>query len=445
MEHGLLAAALAVLGAVLVGWNRLAALVGLVLLLPFDAALKLGPFHVYTLEAFLAGLTPVLAWQWGRDPAVRKRLFDYLTPFLPFFAVVGLSILAAEDPAAGFKQWLRWAEFGVVLALARFAVPDRRRFYVLLGVVFFSGALTSAVGLIQYFGGQDAGGAMAAMSQVSGVVRASATFGHPNQFAGFLILLLPLSFELFLENERPLWQVFMGLVTLVLGLALAVTYSRGGWLSAMLAMVLVLAYYIPRNLFRSTLLLAAFVAIIFLLPTSMTNLNARLSSLVEGKTDTAVTGRLGYQRLAVRMLAKRPWLGYGAGNYGREIAKYTDEVKGDIIYLDKHIHNMYSQIALETGLVGLAAFLGFLAVMLRRLWRGFRTVSEPRRRAMLVALGASVLAFMCHNNFDVLIIYGRGVHFALVLSLGPAFAALAEGRVRHGYASDASHATGAPS
>lgn len=418
---GLLAAA-----GLALAWHRRAwALAGLLLLLPFDLAWEMGGFTVYTNEAYLTGVALGMAvWLARRAPA-REAALRYLWPFGVFLGAVLLSLAAAEDPVAGVKQSLRWGEFMVALLLARYAVENRAQFYRILGVLFVSGLAASAVGLYQYFSGHAPEAGLDAMSRITGVVRAQGTFGHANQFAGFLILLLPLAFELFLENEHLRWQLVMGLVTLALGLALAATYSRGGWLSAMLATGLVLVYYIPRNLVRSSVLFGVFIILIFVLPTSLTKLNTRLTSLVQAKHDTAVTGRLFYQKFAWSLIRRRPWLGYGAGNYGRELQRHADEVGGDMIYLDKHIHNLYSQIALETGGVGLAAWLLFLGVYVGRYLRGFLSIRGDRRRAMVVAMLAAVFAFLFHNNFDVLIIYARGVHFAVVLSLGLAFVAFA--------------------
>lgn len=431
MTGGLICAGLAVLGAMLTIWRPFLGLLFLIALIPFDYALHLGTVTIYTNEAYLAGMAIALMLDLARRPGQIPAYLRFAWPFLIFLGAVVLSAFPAASKLATLKQFLRWNEFFLVLLLTRFGLENRKQFDVLLNVLFAFGIVASVVGLYQHFVGAQAGSALQAagldrMSQTPGVVRAYSTFGHANQFAGYLILLLPLTFETFLENTNLGWQFIMGLVTLILALALAMTYSRGGWLSALLAIGLVIAYYIPRNLIKSMTLFAIFLLMLLVLPLSLPNLNSRLNSMMDAKKDTAISGRIIYQKIAMELIRKQPVLGYGAGNYYHAIEPYFKLYPGDIKYLDKHIHNMYSQIAIETGLLGLGAFAFFIGMTLVRFLKNFRGIPEPKDRAMVIALLASLFAYLLHNNFDVLIIYARGVHFALIIGIGMSFKMLVQ-------------------
>lgn len=433
MPAGWICVGLTLAGAIATWRGPFWGLLGLIALLPFDSPLPWGVIVIYTNEAYLAGMALAFFVDLARRPAKLPAYFKFSWPFLIFLGAVALSIFPAVEKWATVRQFLRWNEFFLVLLIARFGLENRKQFNTLLQVLFGLGIVASAVGLYQHFMGAQLAGnaAMAAsdldrMAQGDNVFRAYSTFGHANQFAGFLILLLPLTFESFLENNNLRWQFVMGLVTLILALALAMTYSRGGWLSALLAIGIVMAYYIPRNLVKSMALFAVFLLMLLVLPLSLPNLNSRFTSMMETKKDTAVSGRFTYQKIALEIIAAKPVLGHGAGNYLQAITPYFKLYPGEIKYLDKHIHNMYSQIAIETGLLGLSAFLFFIGITIVRFLRNFRGIPDPKDRAMVVALLASMFAYLLHNNFDVLIIYARGIHFALILGLGLAFKMLVQ-------------------
>jgi putative inorganic carbon (hco3(-)) transporter len=407
------------------------ALLGVVLLIPCDLPLAFGSFIIYTNEAYLAGVAAGLAWRLSRPGALRSEAWTAAWPLLPFLAVAGLSLLGAADRAAGIKQWLRWGEFALVFILARCAVSDRAQFDRLVKGLLVLVLTVSALGVAQHFLGAGWGAgwfptAAPGADAMQGIreTRAYATFGHPNQFAGYLVLWLPLALVLFLMQEHWRGALGYGLLVLLPGAALVLTYSRGGWVGTGLAVALVLGIAFrrrPAKVGMVLLLLAAAGAGLF---AAAPTLRQRVASLVRAGEDTAVTGRIGYQRTALAMVRERPWLGQGAGNYPGILERYAPQGSPERIYLGAHIHNLYAQIAIETGLLGLAAFLGFLGLTLFRLIRGVRRVPDPADRLVLWALLAGGIAFLFHNNFDVLTIYARGIHFALLLGLGLAFAAV---------------------
>lgn len=424
-------AALFMAGLGLGGSNAFLALLGTAVLTPFDFALQFGGATIYTNEAYLAGVAAGLLWQYGRRPGRLREAAAAGWPPLLFLAAVLLSVPGAQDSAAAWKQGLRWAEFALVFLLAATAVRKREQATRLLQVLFGAAAALAAFGLFQCLMGDRwaANVAQAArrVDTMQGIAatRAYATFGHPNLFAGYLILVLPLAFGSLLEEKHRLRQVLLGAVVLVMGLALALTYSRGGWLGAGAGLGLVLGSYFPRHPRKAAWILFAAVAVAAGMLLSSPKLQARLSALGSVSRDAAVTGRIGYQKMALAMIREKPWLGHGGGNYPRVLERYVQSDSKGHKYLDAHIHNLYSQIAIETGVAGLAAFLAFIGIAIGYVVRGVRRLPPGEDRTRLIAALAGAVAFLIHNNFDVLIVTSRGIHFALILGLGSALAVLA--------------------
>jgi O-antigen ligase len=125
---------------------------------------------------------------------------------------------------------------------------------------------------------------------------------------------------------------------------------------------------------------------------------------------------------ALSMFREHPWVGFGAGEYGRNIRRFFDEHYYAWEAINKHIHNLYLQILVETGALGLLGFLAWLAYWVAVPWRRFGTLLPGFHRSLLAAMLAGVLAFFIHNNFDVLTVFTRGTHAAVMLGLGMAWA-----------------------
>lgn len=403
-----------------------AALCGLIVLIPLDLPLELGKTTVYTNEAYLAGLAVGLAWHAARSANLRRIVWFCLWPLLPFLGLAALSIAGATNPAAGCKQWLRWAEFALALCATGAAVQkqaDFKRFGTWLLAVVFA---VSLLGILQSTWG--AAWTMAlnpvqpGADAMQGIhaTRASATFGHPNQFAGFLELWLPWALACLLLAGTWRSQTASGAVTLAAALALALTFSRGAWVGTVAgAGLFLIAAVRLRPWPVVAVVLAALMAAAALWLVSP-DLRARIRSFSAAKQDAAAAGRVDYQKLAWAMVRERPWLGHGAGNYPGVLERYQKRGLADHAYVNSHIHNLVAQVAIETGFLGAAAFLFFLGLALWRFLANLQRLTAPGDRLLLMALFSGAVAFLIHNQFDVLTVYARGIHFALLLGLGMA-------------------------
>lgn len=86
----------------------------------------------------------------------------------------------------------------------------------------------------------------------------------------------------------------------------------------------------------------------------------------------------------LKLFARSPVIGLGLG-------AFENGVRGvqSFRYDTKYAHNHYIQTLAETGIIGLALFLGLLAVSAACLWRG-------RKRPLAPALGAALVFMACH-------------------------------------------------
>jgi hypothetical protein len=127
----------------------------------------------------------------------------------------------------------------------------------------------------------------------------------------------------------------------------------------------------------------------------------------------AVVERWAHWQAALDMLSDHPLLGVGIGNYVPLYPAYNLPGWEDPM---GHAHNHYLNVAAETGLLGLVAYLWFL---LASLWNGWRSVSRTREQWRGITLGIlGVLgALAVHSLFDNLYVHGMNMHLAILLGV----------------------------
>jgi O-antigen ligase len=113
------------------------------------------------------------------------------------------------------------------------------------------------------------------------------------------------------------------------------------------------------------------------------------------------------------MFSEHPWLGVGIGNYEPVYPAYAlprwDEPLG-------HAHNYYLNIAAETGLVGLSAYLILWSAVFWQAWQAVRRTSGYWQGVAVGILGI-LTHLAAHNFFDNLYVHGMYVHIAILLGL----------------------------
>jgi O-antigen ligase len=111
--------------------------------------------------------------------------------------------------------------------------------------------------------------------------------------------------------------------------------------------------------------------------------------------------RLSIWETAGRMVADRPWLGIGPGNFDLAYARYATRqddpfrlanVHGKHAY---HAHQMYVSAAAETGLLGLAGLLAVIALTARWYWRALPQARDAARPWMVCL---AIIAFPVNSQ-----------------------------------------------
>ncbi len=413
-------------------------------------AVVLGPTRALLAASGYAGLTYDLGQiffglalaGWLAGGALRRDLrlprLGLLIPLSAFIVIALASLFGASDWRDGLYEAIKWMEVPLVLIIA-YEEARQGRLSWLIAAMLVAGAAQAALGLWQY-GLRGLGPESFALP--GGHYRAYGTFEQPNPFGGFLGLLWPLAaglglgfwdlgrdYKSLLPRRSSRFQIaptFCLLLSAFLFSGLYASYSRGAWLGAAAAGLVMLIFFPRRLSVGLGLALAALgggwaLLAAGLLPASLT---ARLAGItdflnvvdVRGVNIThanfAIVERLAHWQAALEMMRAQPWLGVGLGNYSAAYPAYA--LLNWPLSLG-HAHNIYLQMWAETGLLGLAAYVSIWVMALALTVRVVRRAAGWQRGLALGLLGvwAHLLAHQVVDNLHV-----NNINLLLAAQLG---------------------------
>ncbi len=241
--------------------------------------------------------------------------------------------------------------------------------------------------------------------QTEGVRRALGTFPSPNHLGLYLGRALP--FAVAGTLWAPRWRAACAGLSVLLALALALTFSVGAWLGAGASLVLLAALAGPR-LLAATTAAAGGLTVLTLVALARLGAERVVGQATLGGT-TANSRRLIWTA-ALAMVRDHPWLGIGLDNF---LYRYQLQYMLPEAWAEpniSHPHNWALQFWLDLGLLGLVAFLGLLASFF---WLAFRLIRDTRRRAatssalaacgpspLLLGAVASMVGWLVHGAVD---------------------------------------------
>ncbi len=236
--------------------------------------------------------------------------------------------------------------------------------------------------------------------------RASSTFTNPLFFAAFLVIMMPFAAYclLYFRSRRKRALSFVCLILIVGGIASS--YSRGPYLALGLTFFVLLFYGKKRTVKLLSLAAASLIAMMVF----ASSVFMRLLSLFSNN-DISINTRSKIFDACLDMI-KQKWLfGYGTGvNNIREMLHSVYGIK------QPHAHNIFLEIILENGVIGLLFFIAILVVFAVMMFKLMR--KGERERGFAITFLASIVAFCACGMTDCLF-YGLKPtqYFLMILGL----------------------------
>ena len=285
--------------------------------------------------AFLAAGT---IWYLGQEAHDRPPPSPLVAPLAIFTIIGAFSTIAATNPGPGIVDTFKLATVVLIVLVLNELLRDEHTFRLILYAVFLSAAIPVAVGALQFLAGSG-------LHYSGGFARVHGTFNHPNPYAIYLTTLLIMGAAIF-RYVRDRVRVPLALLLLACGVMLVLTYTRSAWIATVAGLLVVGGLQGKKAIMIVGL---AAVAVALFVP----SVAARFSDLDETSTATGQAGnslvwRFEYWQQAID-LNHNPLLGIGLSAVRIEGSE------------EKAPHNDFIRVYVETGVLGLAAYLWFLA------------------------------------------------------------------------------------
>lgn len=305
---------------------------------------------------------------------------------LPAFLFLGwamLSTLFTGAEAAVLGTWVRYAAYIVLVYAVAAIATDKGRLRAMSWILALSGTATTLYAFYQWMNPREFIGMWGLYEGVA--TRVFSTFGNPNFYAEYLVILIAVSLGLFF-TERGYLRTTASVLLALQVIALLLTFTRGSWVALAIGLAITLLLIDYRLLLPFVFGGAAVASVI-------PGVLERFLSLfnLEGSSGF----RLGLWRIAGDAMAERPLFGIGAGRF---YDAFTEVVMTNpehtIGYLFVGAHQSYFQLAAEIGIIG-GIFFAWTALRACRMGFFYNSRIEDDRTARLwnASLSAGIIAF----------------------------------------------------
>ena len=422
-----------------------AAIFVLLCVIPVISAVAYGAVDVWAL-GFLTIFVGAMAILWIAESFLKKEFWFSTNPLqIPLFGLILIGLIqllplrssnissdllsiAATNSLSLDAYSTRFAVIQLIVYFVFFAVAlcfinNQKRLQRIVLVVIIFGSIMAFFGILQSLANLEAIYGLRPSPQA----QPFASFVNRHHFAAFMEMTIGLTLALLfgkaLKRDKNLLLI---IAAVIMGIALILTSSRGGFLS----LLGVIGFVIAANLLKKedgekatnyrrnfafigggiALLLVLFGAV-FLLGGDESLL--RGVGLQNAQADIS-NGRTHFWSVALKIFLDYPILGAGLNAFGTVFPQY-DTQNG--IFRVEQAHNDYLQMLTEAGILGFTCITAFIFLLFKK---GVQTVSKTtdsfRRNTAIGAL-AGCFGILIHSFFDFPLRTPSNAFFFLILAV----------------------------
>jgi len=382
--------------------NALLASAAAVLLLAPLAFGAVEPWSIFALEACAMLLLAVWAFrQWiNRELNVSDHVL--YRPMAAFFVLVLAQWVVGTTAyrQVTYSHLLLYAAYGMLAFVVTQTLRRSSQFEMLAKLFAAYGAVVALFALLQGLAPNGKLYWIWALEQGGSIY---GPYVNHNHYAGLMEMLMPFPLVLaatrFTNGNRKI--AVAGIAALMAG-SIFLSGSRGG-MAAFVAQMVVLGVLLVRKRegsWKQPLMLGGFLAvvIVFLIWMGGNELTRRLISIhSEAREEINGGVRLSIDRDCLRMLIKRPFLGWGLGAFPIVYPQFRSFYT---TFFVNHAHNDYLQLLVETGLAGFSIAVWFLVLMFRQAATKLKNWTENASGAMTVAALLGCVGILVHSFLD---------------------------------------------
>ncbi|MCP3875281.1 MAG: hypothetical protein GY699_19275 [Desulfobacteraceae bacterium] len=338
---------------------------------------------------------------------------------LLFTLVVTLSTLYAVKPDVARQDCAHFIAviflYGLIVSLVQTADRLEKTIFLIIGLSL----VASIVAILQHFlpiyqvdastnimqFGKFGGGLVEAIDGSNkNIVRVAGTLWHSNWLTIFLVSVLPLNLYFWRHKQSLMYRSFIFVAIVTSLIALVFTFTRMSALGVLFVLTLVYGKKMIKKITIWPMIIAAIFIVFFMLPDTY---KLRVLSVSHYQKSESLSSRWVMQKVGFDIFKKNWCLGVGYGNYGVEFAKDSNWLSDLIATLGRvgsaydpdklGAHNMFLEIAVETGVIGFIVFIIMLLVAIKTLYdieRYCRSQSDDRLADLAVVLQIGLSGFL---------------------------------------------------
>lgn len=374
------------------------------------------PFSITTIE--ICATIAIICWFLKKSFFEEKRFHIAQTelnlPLAIFYLIGFLSIFFSTHVDISISAFIRKLSEYILLYFIVVDVASERRVIRNIFVALAASALIVCIdGIYQKITGHDfiRGYPLHSMQQMT------SSFKFPNGFSTWIIVVLfPfISIALFYKRNQKI-RMASSILAVLLAYCLFLTYTRGGIISFILALILIFLLRGGKVFYAvSGLLIAAIIILALAMPEGIGPYKGikyylGLSELFSGISSQH---RVRIWTTGWRMFLDRPLLGQGLNTFMANYERFRIPEEYGVWYA----HNCYLQIAAELGIFGLLAFLWIILRMVITSIKSWRLIKDEFLRYLYLGLFCGIAAFLLQSNVDVTI-YSLRLAVLFYFSLG---------------------------
>ena len=339
---------------------------------------------------------------------------------LAYFMIVVISLAGSTLFHLSLKGFFKtFTYMAFYFSLMQYLKNNKSKIPYLLGAIGLCVSFEAVVGFLQNFshveeisGWQDVSGLNPeeVMTRVYGTLKPF----NPNLLGGYFVAGIPALYGLsayFLADRKYKLSIVGVVLALLSTLTLFLTGCRGSYIGMMVifcSMFAVSAKYLWKN-YKTIYLsvvggVVAFATSAILLVSS---LRARVLSIFAMRQDSSNSFRFNVYHSSVEMFKDNWLLGIGVGNQNfREIYGLYMKTGFDAL----SAYNIFLEIAVESGIFALIAFVGFLITLVKNSVQ-FILKSENTKAVILVATAAISICAVCIHGFVDTVFFRPQIQF----------------------------------
>ncbi len=312
---------------------------------------------IFPSAAAVAAMFGIVTWflRLQIDTKFKMRSLPFDIPVTIFIMLGAVSVFMS--PARNFELIYNYCSivglYGLTYLLVGQNIRTAEQFKDLAKTLGAAALIVVLIGYFQYIFGID----IAEMKWIDGEAfpemrkRVFSTFENPNVLAGYLDVMICIALGFLAKFGTRNQKLLLMLGIIMLAVCLAMTYSRG----AFLTLAIIFVFY---GFLYDWRILTLFALITGILIYNDSNFLDRILSIFTTTDSSSEILRTGIWVSTISMIADHPFVGIGWGAYEFLYPQYNYYLADPKIIIH-HAHNLYLQTAAEVGIAGALSYFWY--------------------------------------------------------------------------------------